>query len=172
MSEIKLYEINKILNDSMEMLDCIEDEEEKKQGIEEINNQIKEMIVSKSNNLLAQYRYYDTNIDTIEKEIKRLQELKKKVQKQQESFINYVDYNFGILGVDEVETAFGKIKYRKQPLSIEVNEEDIDKLPKEYLKVKTEVSVDKTAIKDLYKTQGIKLPNVTYNEDKYKLSFN
>lgn len=170
MSDIKLYEINNILKDSLDMLDGTEDEEERKQGELAIQEQIKEMIIAKSNNLLGQYRYFETNIDAIDAEIKRLQELKKSQKRQQESFVKYVDYNFRELGVNEVETPFGKIKYRKAPLSVEILEENVDTLPVECVRTKIVNEPDKTAIKELYK-KGIILPNVIYHDNEEKLSF-
>lgn len=167
----KLYEINEYLNDSLEQLDVIEDEEEREEYRLAIVEQVKELILQKSNNLLAQNQYYDNFIDNIDNEMKRLRELKKSIERQQNNFKNMVDYWFKEMNIQKVNTDLGTIKYRKAPLSVEIKEEDIQSLPQDYIRVKTEYSADKNAIKDLYKTKGIKLPNVIYNEGNDILSF-
>lgn len=168
---IKLYEINELLNDSLENLDLIEDEEERNKYELEVKEQVKELILQKSNNLIAQNRYFESSIETIDNEIERLKELKKRVQREQGKFFNLIDFNFKNLNVERVDTDLGTIKYRNLPLSVEIVDEDIERLPKDYIKEKITYSADKMAIKKLYKEQGIKLPNVVYHENESKIEF-
>ena len=89
--------------------------------------------------------------------------------KNKEDFERYILMQFEAMGIEKVETDLGVIKTQKCPLSVEINEEDEDKIPKEYKKEKITYSIDKESIKKLYKEKGIKLANVRYVVDKKKI---
>lgn len=103
----------------------------------------------------------DGEIEVIDKEIKRLQSEKKARENKKKWLLNRVDMfvrrqfidddgNLDEQGLNKfkLDLPHSKISYRK---SETVNVYDLDKLPKEYIKEKVEISADKTNIKKAIK---------------------
>lgn len=78
------------------------------------------------------------------------QKLDKVLERIKEEMINN-DYK-------KIETGFGNFCIDKNPISVKIIDET--KIPDNFKKVKTEVVVDKTAIKDYYKRSGYILEGV------------
>lgn len=161
MENFKLYQITNgfmALNDNEELSD---DEKQ------EIGLQLCDALENKSSNIIAYYQQEKILLDGIDAEIKRLQEYKKATQNKIERYKEYVKSNMELLGIDKIETPVGKISIAKSPISVEVV--DIDAIPGEYKTVVEEIKVDKTKIKDNFKSTGEMIPGVKIITDNTNL---
>ena len=125
-------------------------------------------LTNKSTNIIAFIRNTEVDIEAVDTEIKRLQDIKKSVTNKLDKFKNYVETNMTQLGIEEINTPIGKMSFRKSPPSVEIINEDL--VPEEYVKVKTERSIDKKAILDTYKENGELVEGTRIVTDKVKLS--
>lgn len=107
-------------------------------------------------------------IESIDKEIQRLKEYKKIQEYRLERFKEYTTTAMQLAEIPRLETSYGSIAIRKNPLSVEVL--DIDKIPKEFIKIKTEVSADKKAISDYFKETGEVVDGIKMNTNGYSLT--
>lgn len=161
-----LYSIKEMCFNTLESLDAIEDEKEREEATKEVLEEIKSLVVSKSRNIIAYDRQKEINLLALDTEIKRLQEMKKREETKQDNFRKYVSDILTEMGIDKVETEIGTISFRKKPLSVEVPDEVVDKLPLDVVVQKIEIKPDKKAIKELYKDKGIMLEGVIYHDDE------
>lgn len=167
MEKMSLYQIATLFEDTLDSLDVIEDEEERANAEQLLTAQIGEMIENKTIDIVKYNRNLDIQREIIKAEKKRLDDLLKRLDKRQERMDNGVYFAMKKLGVDKLDTALGKISIRKNPLSVELEDGfDLENISSDFIRVKTTKELDKTAIKDVYKTQGIKIRGVKYNEDK------
>lgn len=172
MENMTLYELTSTFIDTLESLDCIEDEDERNDAIMLVNQQMSEEIQTKSDNIAKYEAHLNVQESIVDNEIKRLQELKKSIQRKQERLNNSIMYCMNLLGIDKIETAHGDIKIKKNPLSVELKEDvTLDVIPQDFIREKVTKELDKNAIKDLYKNQGIKLEGINYIDDKKSISF-
>ena len=125
-------------------------------------------LTNKSTNIIGFIRNTELTLDAVDIEIKRLQDMKKTTANKLEKFKNYVEQNMTQLGIEEINTTLGKMSFRKSPPSVEIINEDL--IPEEYIKVKTERSIDKKAILDTYKENGELVDGTRIVSDKVKLS--
>lgn len=172
MENLSLYQLSCAWIDTLESLDCIEDEDERNDAIQLVNTQMTEEIQTKADNITKYQNHLNVQLDIVENEIKRLQDIKKYIQKKQKNMEDRVMYCMDLLGINKIETSHGNISVRNNPLSVDLQEGfDLDKIPQDFVRVKVTKDLDKNAVKDLYKTQGIKLDGIKYMEDKKSLQF-
>lgn len=137
--------------------EVIEDEE----TFNQLYDSIQVDLQTKLDNTNCLQKMIDGELSVIDKEIERLTIEKKARERKKEWLKNRVDYfvkrqftdengNIDEEGIHKykLDLPHSKISYRKSD-SIDVF--DMDKLPKEYIKVKTEEKPDKVAIKDAIK---------------------
>lgn len=86
----------------------------------------------------------DADIDIIDAEIKRLQNLKKQREKASEYLKERIKHAMDTFQIDEIKTPLVKINFRKSE-SVEVD--DVNQLPALYKVVKVTEQADKAAIK-------------------------
>ena len=101
---------------------------------------------------------FDDEIGIIEKEIERLEERKAYVKKNKEKMKQIVGGAMEEFGITKIKGETLKISFRKSE-SVEVFDENL--LDEKFKKEKTEISIDKTAIKNAIKNgenvQGAKI---------------
>lgn len=134
----------------------------------ELGTLLAQELVNKSTNIIGFIRNTEVNLDALDAEIKRLQDIKKSVTNKLDKFKEYVATNMIDLELPEVVTAIGRITLRKCPSSVEVVNEEL--IPEEYLKFKIEKKIDKTAILDTYKQNGELVAGTKIVTDKVKLN--
>lgn len=100
-------------------------------------------------------------------EEKRLSDIRKQGEKKLDKFYQYVKENMERLGLEEIPTELGKLKITKNPMSIEIENED--EIPSEFKKEVTTTQVDKTAIKNHFKDTGEIVPGIRIINDKTSL---
>ena len=86
----------------------------------------------------------DADVDTIDAEIKRLQNAKKQREKASEYLKDRIKHAMELFSIDELKTPLVKINFRKSE-SVEVD--DVNQLPSLYKVVKVTEQADKAAIK-------------------------
>ncbi|WP_286033694.1 siphovirus Gp157 family protein [Fusobacterium necrogenes] len=162
MNELTLYGISKEMIAMEELWEMAIDEEtgEIKDTalLEELQQGIETTLKEKSADIVKYYKNRDSLIESIDKEIKRLQELKKIGEKKQESFKNYIKMCMEKMGVKKIETSNGNISLRKTPESVDLIDEEI--IPKRF---KTIVQVEKISKTDIKKAlqEGEEVPGAT-----------
>lgn len=134
---MKLYEITELIKKSEE-LELTQDD------LELLEIELKE----KSDNIIKYVQNLEGNINIIDTEIKRLQELKKTEKNKIERMKEYIKYSMDKMGLKKIESPIGKISLRKSE-SVEI--EDIEKIPGEFVTIKQTFNPDKTAIKKAIK---------------------
>lgn len=149
MSNLTLYNI---ANQFTELMDKAENEEITEEEYNAIGEQLALELQNKSTNIVGYIQNESSLIDAIDVQIKRLQDLKKSKQKNLDNFKKYVKDNMEKLNLQRVETEIGTLSIAKNPISIEIVNED--KIPGEFKKIIQEVKVDKTKIKDYFKETG------------------
>jgi hypothetical protein len=88
---------------------------------------------------------FESEIDAIDEEIKRLAALKKAKSNVIDKMKEAVLYAMNIYGIEKVASPTLSLSIRNNPESVEIINEA--QIPAEYLKEKTTVSIDKVAIK-------------------------
>ena len=153
---MKLYEVVELYN---------ENEQEKTDR--ELYNDTKELIISelesKSSNMIKLIRDKESDIETILNEIKRLQELKKYKEKQNENLKKYIKWAMQETNQKKVETPLGIFSLRK---SEKLNIVDEKNIPAKYIKIKQTETVDKISIKkDIKKGEIVSGAEIEINQN-------
>ena len=114
----------------------------------EIKHDLQELIATelkgKAQNIVMLIKNKEANIEAIDNEIKRLQQLKKRNNTQLEKIKEYTIYNLNKLGHKSVNTVLGQLNIS---VSTSTLIENIEHLPSKFVTVKQELIPDKTAIK-------------------------
>ena len=115
-------------------------------------------LAEKSTNIVAILTELQGDVQKIDNEIKRLQDLKKYKAANQEKLKKLITWAMQEMGLKKVDTALGVLSLRK---SEQVIIEDAEKIPAKYTNIKQEVTIDKTRIKTAIKNgelvEGAKL---------------
>lgn len=150
MNNFSLYTITSAFPALMENEEI--NEEEKKQLQEELNT----LLANKSMNIIAYCRNEELKIEAKKTEEKRLAESRKADERRLEKFKQYVKECMENSGIIKVETELGNLTIVKNPISVEIMNED--EVPSEYKTEVTTVKIDKAKIKDNFKATG-EVPN-------------
>ena len=143
---ISLYEMT---NDLIELMDAEINEEVKAEIIEAIKLQIE----TKAENIIAVIRNYETRIEAVKAEEKRLTEYRRSEEKKLENLKQYTTYCMEQLGSKKLDTNLGRISLRKKPSSLNIVDEDL--IPSEYKEIIQTVKIDKAQIKKDMKDKKI-----------------
>lgn len=93
------------------------------------------------------------NVTTIDNEIKRLQERKRIIQNRDKSIREYLLNNMTALEIKKIECSLFSITLAKGRDSVVVD--DVNRLPDEFISVKSEVVADKKALLTALKNKDI-----------------
>ncbi|WP_254057684.1 siphovirus Gp157 family protein [Clostridioides difficile] len=145
-----LYELTTDLLEIEEGLTEITGNEAEK--LEEIKEIIKQEIQNKNTRIVSVIINIDSDINSIDSEIKRLQELKRVKKNTLDRLKSNIKDCMELLGTKKVETILGNISIRKSAGSLVI--EDEEKIPAIYKTVEQVVKVDKNSIKDFIKKRS------------------
>lgn len=122
-------------------------EEDLAENLVKANQIIAKEIENKSVGFIYAFRNMDSQIDAIDAEIKRLQDLKKQVKAKDDSLKTMLESSMEALGTTKIETDLGKISIRNNPGSLKID--DMDLIPNIYKEevITTTVKVDSSLIK-------------------------
>lgn len=117
---MKLYELGQAYTQVMNMLEDGEDN----QAIIDTLESIGEEIALKARNIAVVLSNYDSNINILDEEIKRLQARKKHEQSKQEYLKSYLKENMERIGKTKVVTPTHTISIRKNPHKLIIEDEN------------------------------------------------
>ena len=164
MSNLSLYNIT---NKFVELMDKAENEDLTEEEIQVINAELEQELLQKSLNIIGYIKNSESLINAIKDEEVRLAEMRKTGEKKLEKFKTYVLDNMNRLGIIEIPTGIGSLKVAKNPMSVEVINEN--EVPNEFKKEKITISIDKTAIKKHFQETGEVVPGTIIIDDKTSL---
>ena len=146
-----LYELTNDLKDIEEALETevMEQSEEYIKGLMEV---IEKQIQNKGENIIKLVKNKEAIVTSRKEEIKRLQELNKKDEKEIADLKQYTKECIERAGKKRVETVLGNLTVRKAQPVVKVL--DATKLPADYLIQKTTINADKVKIKEHFKETG------------------
>lgn len=159
-----LYEITNALQVLQEK-DIEEMSEEEKAELEQ---KLEELLVQKSGSVIKFIQNLQSNVDAIKNEEKRLKEARQYLENRQEKFQEYVIKCMDKIEAKEIITDSGILRTRNNPLSVEIEDEDL--VPSKYKKQVIETKIDKNAIKSDFKATGEIIDGVRFITDKKSLN--
>jgi len=149
MSNLSLYNIT---NKFVELMDKAENEELSAEEVQLIALELEQELLHKSSNIIAYIKNGESLINAIKDEEVRLEEMRKKGERKLEKFKSYVLDNMNRLGIIEIPTELGSLKVVKNPISVEIENEN--EILDEFKREVTTIKIDKTAIKEHFKETG------------------
>lgn len=164
MNNLSLYNIT---NKFVELMDKAQDGELTEEEYNELGNELAQELQNKSSNIIGYIKNSESLLEAMKVEEKRLAELRKKGEKKLDKFYQYVKENMERLGLMEIPTELGKLKITKNPMSIEIENED--EIPSEFKKEVVTTQIDKAAIKNHFKDTGEIVPGIRIIDNKTSL---
>ena len=146
MNSLSLYEITGAFPMIMEQ------EEIEPKLKEELERELTVLLQEKSQNIIGYARNIDLAIEAMKIEEKRITEQRKILENRVEKFKQYVKDCMERNGITKIETALGSLTIAKNPISVEIINEN--EIPSEFKTEVVTVKVDKTKIKDNFKETG------------------
>ena len=164
MSNLSLYNIT---DRFVEIMDKVQEGEITEEQYNELGQELAIALQNKSIGIIGYVQNEEALIDAVDVQIKRLQDLKKQKTNNLDKFKQYVKENMEKLGITKLETEIGKMSIAKNPLSVEIENED--ESPSEFKQEVMTVKIDKTAIKTYFKENGEIVPGTRIISDKTSL---
>lgn len=149
MSNLSLYNIT---NKFVDLMDKAQEGELTEEEYNELGNELALELQNKSSNIIGYIKNSESLLEAMKTEEKRLSDMRKQGEKKLDKFYQYVKENMERLGLVEIPTELGKLKITKNPMSIEIENED--EIPSEFKKEVITTQIDKTAIKNHFKDTG------------------
>ena len=164
MSQMSLY---KITNKFVEIMDKAENGELTEEEYNKLGEELAIELLNKSANIVGYIKNSESLIEAIKAEENRLADMRKKGEKKLEKFKDYVKENMDKLEIDKIPTELGTLVIAKNPISVEVQDEN--EIPKEYKIEVVTTKVDKVAIKNYFKETGEIIPGTRIIDNKTSL---
>lgn len=164
MSTLTLYNIT---NKFAELMDRAENGELTEEEYNKLGEELKLELQNKSSNIIGYVRNSELLIEAMKAEEKRLADIRKNGEAKLDKFKQYVKENMEKLGLDKIPTELGSLSIAKNPISVEIENEN--EIPKEFKNEKITISIDKTAIKNHFKETGEIVPGTRIIDDKTSL---
>ena len=146
MSNLSLYEITNAFPSLMENEEITEEDKAK------IKEELTLLLQQKSQNTMAYVRNMELTIEAMKSEEKRISEQRKLKENKLVKFKEYVKECMETNGITKIETGLGTMSIAKNPLSVEIINED--EVADEYKEKVVTVKIDKTKIKNNFKETG------------------
>lgn len=161
MSNLSLYNITGAFPMIME-------QEEMTPGLkEELERELTVLLQEKSQNIIGYVRNMELTVDAMKTEEKRISEQRKGLENKIEKFKNYVKECMERNGFSKIDTGLGSLAIAKNPMSVEIENED--EIPSEFKQEIVTTKIDKTAIKKHFKETGEIIPGTIIVDDKTSL---
>ena len=164
MSNLSLYNIT---NKFVELIDKAQEGQLTEDEYNELGNELALELQNKSSNIIGYIKNSESLLEAMKAEEKRLADMRKQGEKKLEKFYQYVKENMQRLGLEEIPTELGRLKITKNPMSIEIENED--EIPAEFKKEVVTTQIDKTAIKNHFKDTGEIIPGIRIIDNKTSL---
>ncbi len=164
MSNLSLYNIT---NKFVELMNKAQEGELTEEEYNELGEELALELQKKSSSIIGYTQNEEALIEAIDNQIKRLTEFKKAKQNNLDKFKQYVKENMERLEISKIETELGTLSIAKNPMSVEIENED--EIPSEFKQEVVLVKIDKTAIKKHFKETGEVVTGITIVDDKTSL---
>ncbi len=136
-----MYELQETYNDMM-CLDLTEEE------MDLALNSLKDSVEEKAENIAMILNQFEAEKNMYDNEIKRLTAKKKAIDSKASKLKEYLATSLQSMNIDKLQGKLFEFSFRKSE-SVTIDDETL--IPKEFIKVKTTESADKTAIKKALK---------------------
>ena len=146
MSNLSLYNITSAFPLLMEQEEMTE--EEKAKVYEELTNLLNE----KSQSIIGYTKNIELLIEGMKSEEKRIADNRRSLENRLTKFKEYVKDCMEKGGFSKIETELGQLSIAKNPMSVEIENED--EVPNEFKVEVVTTKIDKTAIKNYFKETG------------------
>ena len=161
MNSLSLYQITS----AFPML--MEQEEITPELKEQLEKELTELLKQKSQNIIGYTKNIELTIEAMKTEEKRISEQRNALENKLDNFKQYVKECMEQNGINKIETGLGTISIAKNPISVEIeNEEEV---PNEFKTIITTTKIDKTKIKDNFKETGEIPDGVKINTENTRL---
>lgn len=161
MNSLSLYQITGMIPVIMEQ------EEITPELKDQLEKELTELLQQKSQNIIGYTKNIELTIEAMKTEEKRISEQRKVLENKLDNFKQYVKECMEQNGIEKIETGLGTISIAKNPISIEIeNEEEV---PDEFKTTITTTKIDKTKIKDNFKETGEIPDGVKINTENTRL---
>ena len=161
MNSLSLYQITGMIPVIMEQ------EEITPELKDQLEKELTELLQQKSQNIIGYTKNIELTIEAMKTEEKRISEQRKVLENKLDNFKQYVKECMEQNGIEKIETGLGTISIAKNPISIEIeNEEEV---PNEFKTIITTTKIDKTKIKDNFKETGEIPDGVKINTENTRL---
>lgn len=164
MSNLTLYNIT---NKFAELMDRAENGELTGEEYNKLGEELALELQNKSSNIIGYVRNSELLIEAMKAEEKRISDMRKVGEAKLEKFKQYVLENMERLGLSKIQTELGALSVSKNPMSVEIENED--EIPSEFKQEVVTTKIDKTAIKNHFKTTGEIIPGTKIIDDKMSL---
>lgn len=164
MSNLSLYNIT---NKFAELMDKAQDGDLTEEEYNELGEELAIELQNKSANIIGYIKNSESLLDAIKTEEKRLADMRKMGEAKLDKFKCYVKENMAKLDLKEIPTELGKLSISKNPMSVEIENED--EIPSEFKQEIVTIKIDKTAIKKHFKETGEIVPGIMIVDDKTSL---
>lgn len=161
MNEISLYQITSVFPIIMEQEEMTPDLKE------ELEKELTLLLQQKSQNTIGYIRNIELTIEAMKNEEKRISEQRKALENKLERFKDYVKECMESNGFSKIDTGLGSLTIAKNPMSVEIENED--EIPSEFKQEIVTTKIDKTAIKNHFKETGEIIPGIKIVDDKTSL---
>lgn len=139
-NKLSLYAISEKFLELFNKDDLTEEE------IQEQGNELAIMLQNKAENIVGYNFTLESNKTALKQEIERLTNMYNAIDKQQEKLKKYVKSTMEKLDLPEINTTIGKIKIKKNPVSVDILDEN--SIDDKYYSIKTTKTISKTKIKE------------------------
>lgn len=149
---MKLYEITGEMMQAIEKYNSVTNDEE----LEALGKTLQDIQIAFNEKATAVGFHIvnlQADVNAIEMEIARLDEMRNRLKKQAEWFKNYLHTSMVQTNTPQVTTSTLKVALVKNPPKVIVDDET--RIPEEYKRTRTEVFIDKQRILKEWKEQGV-----------------
>lgn len=161
MQELSLYQITSAFPKLMENEEITEEDKTK------IEEELTLLLQSKSQNTIGYVKNIELTIEAMKNEEKRISEQRKALENRLVNFKEYVKECMEKNGFTKIETTLGTLSIAKNPISVEIVNED--EVPNEYKKEVVTTKIDKKAIAENFKFTGEIIAGVKMNTQNTSL---
>ena len=161
MEEFSLYQITNAFPQ------LIANEEITDEDKAKIKEELTLLLQQKSQNIIGYSKNLELTIEAMKNEEKRISEQRKTLENRVLKYKKYVKECMEQNGITKIETTLGTLSIAKNPISVEVINED--EIPSEYKQEIVTTKVDKKAIADNFRDTGEIIPGVNINTQNTSL---
>lgn len=139
---MKLYELNREMTQLLESADPVTGEVDAK-AFDSLSLAKEE----KQKNVIMFVHHLSGDQEAIEKEIERLENMRKQTENAKNGLLNYLKYSMELDGVTELDFVTFKARIKKNPPKLELDK-DCTAIPDKFWKITSTQTLDKKAVKE------------------------